>query len=56
MDRKYRDNKQFITILYGQSLILTVKKNIISINLNYHNNYCLCSLKAKFSLCGIAIN
>ena len=46
MNRK-GDYKQFIVILYEESFIFECKNNIININLNQTNNYCLYYLKIK---------
>ena len=47
---KNRDNKQFLEVLYKKSYFEN-KDNIISINLNQSNIYCLYSLKTKYLVC-----
>ena len=44
---KNGDKKQSIIILYGQSLISREENNVINMNLNHSNKYCLYYLKAK---------
>ena len=49
--QKNGDNKQFIVILYEQSIIFEARNIIININVNCSNKGCLYFLENKSLIC-----